>query len=228
MGFAETRAKCKFHSIAYTAALPIQELHQVRNYTACTFDPPPAFLARFLSGLSPKNSGALHWWTTGIKHAGLRWVQVLMFHPRTLNTCIWGAGHRGCWLGGQWDFEKRTLMASNNDALAKHRVANEACLDAQERMGCRVIRGRRQTSPLPSCSVEVADPEHQHPHQGCPFPVASDNCRKIFKPSGIGLEQKIPRNVGLQVQHYLVVEDFGNVWPAGNLVLNPLRSSETC
>ncbi|KAJ7837273.1 hypothetical protein B0H13DRAFT_1912603 [Mycena leptocephala] len=70
--------------IAYTAALPIQELHQVRNYTACTFDPPPAFLARFPSGLSPKNSGALHWWTTGIKHAGLRWVQVLMFHPRTL------------------------------------------------------------------------------------------------------------------------------------------------
>ncbi|KAJ7837274.1 hypothetical protein B0H13DRAFT_1912604 [Mycena leptocephala] len=97
-----------------------------------------------------------------------------------------------------------------------------------ERMGCRVIRGQRRTSPLPSCSVEVADLEHQHPHQGCPFPVASDNCQKIFKPSGIGLEQKIPRNVGLQVQHYLVVEDFGNVWPAGNLALNPLRSSETC
>ncbi|KAJ7823003.1 hypothetical protein B0H13DRAFT_1919839 [Mycena leptocephala] len=43
--------------IAYAAALPIRELHQVRNYTACTFDPPPAFLVRILSGLSPK----VHW-----------------------------------------------------------------------------------------------------------------------------------------------------------------------
>ncbi|KAJ7876608.1 hypothetical protein B0H13DRAFT_1893582 [Mycena leptocephala] len=128
--------------IAYTAALPIQELHQVRNYTACTFDPPPAFLARFPSSLSPK-------WTTGIKHAGLRWLQVLMFHPQTLNTCIWAVA--AGWEGSGILRRSPTRSALMREVRKQWRLA--------ERMGCRVIRGRRRTSPLPSCSVEVADPE---------------------------------------------------------------------
>ncbi|KAJ7918512.1 hypothetical protein B0H13DRAFT_1869284 [Mycena leptocephala] len=168
-----------YSSIAYTAALPIQELHQVRNYTACTFDPPPAFLARFPSGLSPKNSGALHWWTTGIKHAGLRWVQIFATRVgadvpssdfvravrKNLNQYI---VHANTYITGTHAYGVQDTVAAGweGSGILRRSPTRPALMrevrkqwQLAEHMGCRVIRGQRRTSPLPSCSVEVADPE---------------------------------------------------------------------